>query len=226
MPEENWLTDCVFTVEHFFTSSECDKYIQISEDIGYEDALVSSPQGQVLRTDVRNNKRVMFRNDEIAQFLWERAADFVPAEFEGRPAIGVNELLRFYRYDPGQQFNWHQDFPFERDNGEKSFLTFMIYLNDDFEGGETSFEDSWSDEAFDPFSGIPQQGTALFFEHSTYHIGDLVTRGRKYVLRTDVMYAADDDDCQADDGDWYADDHDEHDEHDDYDGLHDVDDEW
>lgn len=192
MPEENWLTECVFTVEHFFSPAECEKYIRISEDIGYEDALVSSPQGHVLRTDVRNNKRVMFKNYEIAEFLWERAADFVPTEFEGRLAVGVNELLRFYRYDPGQQFNWHQDIAFERDNGEKSFLTFMIYLNADFEGGETCFEDSYSAESFDDFSVTPEQGMALFFEHGTYHIGDLVTEGRKYVLRTDIMYASED----------------------------------
>lgn len=192
MPEENWLTDCVFTVDRFFTPDECDKYIQISEDFGFEDALISTQRGQVLRTNVRNNQRVMFKNDEIAEFLWERASEFVPNEYDGRSAVGVNELLRFYRYDPGQRFNWHRDFPFERDNGEKSFLTFMIYLNDDFEGGETSFEDSYSDELFDPFSVVPQQGMALFFVHGTHHIGELVTRGRKYMLRTDVMYASDD----------------------------------
>ena len=45
MPEENWLTDCVFTVDRFFTPNECDKYIQISEDFGYEDALVNTPEG-------------------------------------------------------------------------------------------------------------------------------------------------------------------------------------
>ena len=192
MPEEHWFNDYVFTVDNFFTPEECEKYIRISEDIGFEDALVSSPQGQVRRTDIRNNERVMFESEEIAEWLWERAAEFVPSEYDDRPAVGVNELLRFYRYDPGQQFNWHQDFPFERDNGEQSYLTFMVYLNDDFDGGETSFEDSYSDDSFDEFQVVPQQGMALFFEHATHHKGEPVTRGRKYVLRTDVMYAAED----------------------------------
>ena len=120
MREENWLTDCVFTVNNFFTSDECDQYIQISEDVGYEEALVNSAQGTIHLPEVRNNQRVMFINDEIADFLWQRASEFVPTEYEGRAAVGVNELLRFYRYDPGQRFNWHQDFAYDRDNGEKS----------------------------------------------------------------------------------------------------------
>ncbi len=206
MPEENWLTESVFVVEGFFSPSECDEYIRMSEDIGYEDALVNTPDGTVLRTDVRNNQRVMFQNEEMAAFHWERASEFVPAEYDGRAAIGVNELLRFYRYDPGQQFSWHQDFPYERDNGEKSFLTFMIYLNDGFEGGATSFEDSYSEESFDPFSVVPKKGMALFFEHETYHIGELVTQGRKYVVRTDVMYSEEDADESADEDDSWDDD--------------------
>lgn len=193
MPEETWLNDSVFIVEDFLSPQECRQYIQISEDFGYEDALVNTPQGQIRRADIRNNERVMFQNEQIAAFLWERAEDFVPTEYDGRNPIGVNELLRFYRYDPGQQFNWHQDFPYERDNGEKSFLTFMIYLNEDCEGGQTSFEDSYSDESFDEFQVQPKQGMALFFEHAIHHKGEPITSGRKYVLRTDVMFSAEPD---------------------------------
>jgi len=190
MPEENWLTESVFTVPQLFTPAECREYIRLSEEIGYEDALLTSPQGNVRRTDIRNNQRVMFQDENLARRLWERIEDFVPYEIEDRTAVGVNELLRFYRYDPGQWFNWHQDFPFERDNGEQSYYTFLVYLNDDFEGGETSFEDSYSAESFDEFSVSPVQGTALFFEHAIHHKGEPVTRGRKYVLRSDVMYSA------------------------------------
>ena len=69
MPTEHWFNDFVFAVNEFFTPTECEKYIQISEDIGYEDATVTSPSGAVLRTDVRNNQRVMFCNEEIAACL-------------------------------------------------------------------------------------------------------------------------------------------------------------
>ncbi|PHS06077.1 MAG: hypothetical protein COA78_14680 [Blastopirellula sp.] len=197
MPEQNWLTENAFTVEEFLTPEECQKYIQISEDIGYEEAMISSPQGQVLRKDIRNNQRVMFKNEEIANWIWERASEVVPQEFEEREAIGVNELLRFYRYDPGQQFNWHQDFSYERENGEQSFYTLLIYLNGEFEGGATSFEDSYSDESFAEFSVEPKAGMALFFEHPLHHKGEPVIRGRKYILRTDVMYAAEEDEYDS-----------------------------
>lgn len=38
---------------------------------------------------------------------------------------------------------------------KKSFYTFMIYLNDDFEGGETEFENL--------LTVTPEKGTALIF---------------------------------------------------------------
>jgi hypothetical protein len=89
--------------------------------------------------------------------------------------------MRFYRYDVGQKFKWHGDGCFRRSNGEQCFLTFMVYLNDDFAGGETLFRDG--------VRIAPQQGMALLFCHWQKHMGDEVRDGRKYVLRSDVMYA-------------------------------------
>ena len=59
-------------------------------------------------------------------------------------------------------------------------LTLIVYLNDDFEGGETDFD-----------LGVcvdPRPGTALLFQHFLLHEGCKVTAGMKYVLRSDVMY--------------------------------------
>ena len=93
--------------------------------------------------------------------------------YPGRPRVD------FYRYDVGQQFDWHYDGCYERPNGERSWLTFMIYLNGDFDGGQTAFENAAVE---------PDTGMALFFVHQVLHKGQPVTNGRKYVLRSDVMY--------------------------------------
>ena len=190
MSETTWLTDSIFTVDRFLSPAQCQKYIDMAEDVGFEPALLTGPDGSIQIKDIRNNDRVMFQNREIANDLWEWAQDFVPLEWEEARAIGINEMIRIYRYDPGQKFNWHQDFPFERDNGEASKLTILVYLNEDFEGGATSFEDSYSEESFEEFSVVPQTGMALFFEHQVHHKGEQVSEGRKYVLRSDVMYSA------------------------------------
>ena len=66
---------------------------------------------------------------------------------------------------------------------EQSLLTLMVYLCDDFTGGSTDF-----DTRRDDLRIAPRTGMALVFEHPIRHQGAPVTRGRKYVLRTDVMY--------------------------------------
>lgn len=179
MPEYTWITDEIFTVADFCTAEECAANIALADSLGFGDAPINSAFGPQIRKDVRNNSRVMLDDVERAAELWQRCEVYVPKFLGGWQAVGVNERLRFYRYDLGQQFEWHYDGAFERENGERSKLTFMIYLNDGFEGGETSFEST---------SIVPQTGLALFFVHQIRHKGQPVIRGRKYVLRTDVMY--------------------------------------
>ena len=69
------------------------------------------------------------------------------------------------------------------------FFTFMVYLNENFEGGTTSFTIDQSSVSTGGVVGVtPKTGIALLFHHPILHRGDPVTAGRKYVLRTDVMY--------------------------------------
>ena len=65
----------------------------------------------------------------------------------------------------------------------------MVYLNDDFEDGTTSFSVNEIGVAPDGVLRVtPKKGMALLFHHPVVHRGDPVTARRKYVLRTDVMY--------------------------------------
>jgi predicted 2-oxoglutarate/Fe(II)-dependent dioxygenase YbiX len=173
------LTDTIFTVRDFLTRQECQDFMILSETIGYEAATVNTAGGARLMTNVRNNNRAFHNSEDLAASLWERLQPFVPAQLGNSTAIGLNELFRFYRYQRGHQFRGHFDQPYVRNATEASYFTFMMYLNDNFAGGETTFRN---------LSIKPERGMALIFLHALYHAGGEVTRGVKYVLRTDVMY--------------------------------------
>jgi predicted 2-oxoglutarate/Fe(II)-dependent dioxygenase YbiX len=188
MGDPDWLTEEVCVVEELLSAEECRRLIDLSEELGYEEALVTSPEGPVRVEGLRNNDRVIHDDRGLAEQLWTLAQEVVPLALENCRAVGLNERFRFYRYDPGQLFDWHQDASYESDDGDHSLMTFMVYLNDGFEGGATSFDDSCSEEMYDEFQVTPATGLGLFFIHSVCHKGEPVVRGRKYVLRTDVMY--------------------------------------
>jgi prolyl 4-hydroxylase len=174
----------VFLIHDFLSDEECQRYIQRSEHAGYEDAPISTASGFVMRKDIRDNDRLVSDDPALAAEWFERARPFLPEEYFGWRLTGINERFRYYRYDPGQKFAPHTDGYFQRDNGERSQLTLMVYLNDGFEGGSTSFHH------LDPTLHVrPVAGMALVFMHRVVHEGAPVIAGRKYVLRTDVMYA-------------------------------------
>ncbi|MDO7845813.1 2OG-Fe(II) oxygenase [Hymenobacter sp. M29] len=173
------ITDSIFTVEDFLTRQECLENLVLSEKIGYELAKVNTSGGAKVRTDIRNNNRAFYKSEELAQTLWEKLQPFVPQQLGHSRPIGLNELFRFYRYQRGHQFKGHFDESYIRNELEASYFTFMVYLNDNFQGGDTAFR------------GLrirPRQGMALIFLHSLFHEGSEVTQGVKYVLRSDVMY--------------------------------------
>mmetsp|Transcript_5129 Transcript_5129/g.16305 ORF Transcript_5129/g.16305 Transcript_5129/m.16305 type:complete len:263 (-) Transcript_5129:520-1308(-) len=178
-------------VKDVFSKDECAAMIADTEARGYEKALVNIGGGrQMLDVDYRRSQRCMFDSVEQAQLLWEKVKQYVPSTWsydgEDWKVVGLNERLRFLRYDPGDFFAPHFDGTYIRDNGEASFITLMIYLNDDFRGGETSFLDIASDAKV---LHKPLTGQILLFQHNIYHSGEELTRGQKYALRTDVMFA-------------------------------------
>lgn len=173
------LNNNIFTIDNFWTKQECESYISTSEGIGYEPATIETERGQRIVEAVRNNNRVIYTDRLLAAQLWLQLSPFAPAQIGNSKAIGLNELFRFYKYQPGQEFKKHRDQSFIRNETEASYYTFMIYLNDNYEGGETTFND---------LTIHPEQGLALIFLHDLEHEGSAVRQGVKYVLRTDIMF--------------------------------------
>lgn len=170
----------LFTIPSFLSPEECQALIVAAEAAGFAAAPITTSRGFVMAPDIRNNTRFMVDDLPLASRLWSRLE---PALAEKAPpgAIGLNERFRYYRYARHEAFRWHRDGRFIRNVREASALTFMIYLNEGFEGGDTEFD-------FPRHTVQPATGMALVFEHQLYHQGAAVTRGTKYVLRSDIMY--------------------------------------
>ena len=86
--------------------------------------------------------------------------------------------FQLLRYEAGQEYKWHWDAAHTLDRTERDRqYSVVVYLNDDFEGGETQV---WNDII------KPQKGKALVFpSHWTYpHRALPVTKGTKYALVT------------------------------------------
>jgi len=177
--------DQIFVIPEFLSPEECQRHIAHSESTGFDDAPITTSIGFAMRKDIRDNLRVMCDDVELAANWYERLAPFMPAKRLAWHVCGLNERFRYYRYDVGQRFAPHFDGCFRRSDMEESLFTFMIYLNDDFTGGETKF---YVQDGRLRVSVKPERGKALVFWHSQLHEGAPVEKGRKYVVRSDVMY--------------------------------------
>lgn len=182
MRKESLVGEDIFLIHDFFSLEESDRFIQLSEATGFGEAPINSELGVERRPQIRNNDRVIIDDHALAASLWPRAEPFIPGRYRFWRTIGLNERFRYYRYDIGQRFVPHFDGYFERDNGERSVMTFMVYLNEGFGGGQTKFY-----FGKEKLIVTPKTGAALIFLHQVLHEGAPVESGRKYVLRSDVM---------------------------------------
>lgn len=170
----------IYTIDNLLSLEECNELVKKSELIGYEEAEVNVDGAQKMMKMVRNNERIMYEDHEYASLIWQKLKSYVKPVVNESIAIGLNEMFRFYKYNPSQRFKMHRDGSYKRNESEFSYYTFLIYLNEGYEGGETKFA---SGEII-----APKTGTALIFEHSQRHEGAALISGIKYVLRSDIMY--------------------------------------
>ena len=184
-----------FVIENFLTAEECQALIHLSEECGYEQALVNIGGAQKAVDAVRRSGRVLLDSKSGARVLFERLEPHLLAlglehgpRGGWRRCVELNERLRFLKYDPGDYFKPHQDGRYVRERGEEregdeSLLTLMLYLNTPEKGGSTNFLGAGPAACVSPTTGM-----ALIFDHDLLHEGATLECGQKYCIRTDVMY--------------------------------------
>lgn len=182
-------TPRIRVIEGFASPAECDWVIALAQG-RLNPAWVWDPLTGENRPDPSRTNRGLdlgpAEMDLVAQVLRARisAASNLP--------LPVFEPAQIMHYSVGQEFRPHHDFLDPRRPGDQAQIarlgqriaTFLLYLNDDYEGGETAFLKTG-------FRYRGRKGDALLFANVdsarapdplTTHAGLPPTRGEKWIL--------------------------------------------
>ncbi|MEM7541151.1 MAG: oxidoreductase [Pseudomonadota bacterium] len=198
-----------FQLLNVLSDSEADAFVQVAERLGFHaDAPVS------LSYDVRHNDNMNWVvSEDIDGEIWARSKNFVPETFGNQAAQGLNARFRFYRYGEGDYFKPHTDggWPGSRVidgelvvdayRGFYSQFTYLIFLNDGYEGGRTQFlvsrenpgRPAISNDDVNVVSITTPKGGVLCFPHGMHpqhclHAGELIGSGTKYIIRSEILF--------------------------------------
>jgi prolyl 4-hydroxylase len=161
-------------VDDVYTPSECAAFVKLIE--------TSAPSLATNNPLYRDQDRVIRDDPEIAGELFRRLRSHLPERMGVLRLARLNERLRFYRYRSGQRFEPHMDHWYRPSDREITLHTVLAYFNDDFDGGETAFQEQLEEVV------TPRPGRVAIFQHKIRHEGRPVVRGTKYAMRSDVVY--------------------------------------
>lgn len=171
----------IYIIDNFLSDSECDSIIS-----SVKDNLVASPLTRVDPNDAnfRTSKTGYFSNSNTIQNkVNKKILDAIKIPEH------LSEIPQAQKYSVGNEFKAHWD-AFDKesdrsfyDKGQRTW-TFMIYLNDVEEGGETYFPKLKQ-------AVKPKKGTCVVWcnikenydiDRDTMHQGTPVKKGEKYII--------------------------------------------
>ena len=225
MNKTQLFNDQIFTVDDFISTEQCTAIIDKCNTKGWNKSSPSGGgHGRTGNEDPRTNMFCVFHDTEMSSDLWDKIKSHLPEDLsfipqnvyfnsitkgtEWKPSF-VYDKMRVYKYEVGEVFPEHIDYKVKRsviksgkEYVQQSFLTLLIYLNEDFEGGETGY---WPDH-----NGIhcrflrsvekqqckkdhqvlikPKKGLSVIQDQNILHEGLPPTKGTKYILRTDIIH--------------------------------------
>lgn len=163
-----------------FSPDECAYLMATAEPLLQPSVVVDPTTGRQVRNPVRTSSAAgfPFRLENPAVHALNRRL----AAASGTP-VRAGEPLQVLRYEPGEQYHTHSDALPTLRRDQQRVLTFLVYLNEDYEGGETAF----------PAANLKvrgKTGDGLLFRNAAadgtpdpraIHAGLPVTRGAKFL---------------------------------------------
>ena len=174
----------MYELPNFLSHEECDELIKLIDQNHQRSSVVV---GGTDRSDITNHRTSSTSNLISSQppvgDIHSKIADYLNLPLEN------GESLQGQLYEPGQYFKPHNDYfsgPAYKmhclASGNRTH-TLMVYLNDDFTGGETNFPKLQQ-------SVKPEKGKAIWWKNmhegqtidATLHEGVAVETGKKYIV--------------------------------------------
>lgn len=174
----------MLVVENFLSKAECDEIIALAKTKLRPSEISAQSGYEGFRTSTTCD--LPYLNHPAADAVDKKIIDCLGV------GVGENEVIQAQHYDVGQEFKAHTDYfepgsdeykRFCKDGGQRTW-TFMVYLNDACEGGQTEFP--LLKRAFVPKTGMAlvwnnlhENGTPNDF---TLHHAYPITAGEKVVI--------------------------------------------
>jgi len=172
-------------IKNFITAKDADYLIKMIDQNSFQSQVVSTGKklnkyDETARTSSTAN---LFANDPVVSEIHKKISNYL-----GIP-INRGESLQGQKYEVGQYFHNHTDY-FEGSHYDQNCLvsgnrthTLMIYLNDDFEGGETGFPKKKRDVKPEKCKAVAWKNMERGkVEPNSLHSGKAVKEGIKYIV--------------------------------------------
>ena len=189
-----------FVLHNVLSKKECDQIIEYGEKEGFKSlASEYSP-------NYRKSERINVDDNEFGDILLKRVKPFLTEKVKltkqtkthyiydkicGTWKLDkINPWFRLCKYEPGGFFKKHLDSGYHpKVHSHRSLITIMVYLNDDYQNGETIIYDINNNENDkEIFRLKAKPGDCLIFNQKILHEGNEVNNGIKYMIRSDIFY--------------------------------------
>jgi prolyl 4-hydroxylase len=203
------VTPRVFEIADFLSSDECDTLVALALEAGLQASTLQAGGGASHQTTDRStrsssNTWLPRRVANVTDAIYRRAAQLLQMDESllQKDSVGdgyhahehsLAESLQVVRYQTGEEYTAHHDFvyppTFSRYQPTR-FATLLLYLNDDFEGGQTVFPRAVNAQYHEGITVEPQKGKAILFynmladgnmDDLSQHSGQPVESGEKFL---------------------------------------------
>jgi len=162
-------------LSHILTDAECKIIL----------AMLQSAEWEEMGDEKYKHFRYDMKAPQLSNLVLERIIGYVPCK--PNTSYYVHPEWYISKYTTGCSMDVHADGKnyYERD---QSLYTLLIYLNQDFEGGQTVCYIKTKDKKLIINDIIcPHIGKGILLSQSLLHEGKPIEKGTKYVLRSDLM---------------------------------------